>query len=241
MAIYKPILFADLGTTRTQLHFKIPGRKTLPVQVQRRGGNFLCVATVSEPEHELHNLNPVSVDREVVCREIQSLVAFEGYNPWDGEMRTAMPEILKQLLAHEVRQARIRCLHKRDVQGTETASTPMAAHLKQHIESMTAAENYKLQPKDSDAVPAISSDLPMEDMVMTQQTSKAVASHSFLIQAAEKSRAAEIARRRISIAAAEATKKAVVTSARGKYPVIYKYQEGFTNAVRRPVRVSDFL
>jgi hypothetical protein len=32
-----------------------------------------------------------------------------------------------------------------------------------------------------------------------------------------------------------------VASMQMRYPVVFKFQEGFTNAVRRPVRLEDFL
>jgi hypothetical protein len=74
---------------------------------------------------------------------------------------------------------------------------------------------------------------------------------SFLAAAANRSRQAELARKRQGLSGAPkpgaaaglagAKPSGTPTAAAKHYPVIYRYQEGYTNAVRRPVRISDFV
>lgn len=132
---------------------------------------------------------------------------------------------------------RIRSLHKQaekaaHAQDEAKPAAELPAYLRDHLTKQGGSVAA------SAAVPAVA---------LTQNTVKALSSNNtFLTHAAEKSRAAGIARKRMSIAASEAVKvlaggPVAAANTKTRYPVVYRYQEGFTNAVRRTVKLSDLL
>jgi len=168
-----------------------------------------------------------------------------------AEAARALPDMLRQLVAHEVRRARIRAMHKRGdsaaVVGTDGESAPvveLAAHVKKALAGAGVA---------APIVPAVDTTTVTADLDTSGITTAAVMSAGFLAKAAEAARKSEMARKRSMIARAASATAGSSDAAGGgrqasggsvgpgkRFPVIFKHQEGFTNAVRRHVKWSDF-
>ena len=229
------------------------------------------------------------------CSEIHTLVEFAEYDPFDPELhRARLPEVVKQLVAHEIRLGRIRAMHARAALSQHQPSSPSAknsattgddglpittpsavaapvvvpAHVRAQLQTALATKGGK---------PALLSKVEVGgdagEITPSPATERAAAAAgmSFLTVAAQRSRLAQAARKRSAMSApgqaaaaaasAAATSAAaaspsvggselpeasvglVVAAASGsaRYPVVYRYQEGFTNAVRRIVRLRDFI
>ena len=209
-------------------------------------------------------------------------MAFDGYQPHDGEVRGApLASHVRQTLAHEVRLARLRMHHQvqeeqmqiadgaANPDGTSAPSAPaLADHIKRQIASYDAGQ---AGPIATAAVPVT---IPGTD-ADTGAVEDAPAPVSFLERAAARSRELAMARRRNAIAAASAASGTSAEDAadrteaalapldgddtgsiptaveskpsmprplsRGGHHIVLRFQEGFTNAVRRPVVLADFV
>ena len=236
------------------------------------------------------------------CSEIHTLVEYAGYDPFEPSMRPSLPDVLKHLIAHEVRLARIRVAALRAAEGeavdAATASAldadamsaadtsrPHAASTGANVVRVPAHVAAQLTQAAASSVaarrPAASDEEAAAAAAAEPRTSATVVDRvvptgmTFLAAAATKSRAVELTRKRAAMnacvrgvstplslreahrgagAATAATRGAGFTTAnktavsnvqdraaKVTYPVVYRFKEGYTNAVRRPLHLVDFL
>lgn len=234
-------------------------------------------------------------------------VSVPRQSPWgaaDSETNPRVPlnDVARQWAAVEVRLTHIRSKRLRaggedggggdggatSPEATERATVArvtvaLPAHVKAiQAAAVAAAAATAAAPSAAAAAAAKSAASMHEHSAAPLPTAAAPTASNFLTAAAERSRLAELNRKRTAIAAASqlaqvqrvqlaaasadgdgrggealsvapttAASKAAAAAAqqlRGssnaaalRYPVLYKFQEGFTNAVRRPVLLSDFL
>jgi hypothetical protein len=193
-------------------------------------------------------------------------VAFEGCSAFDGVLRgMPVPEAMRELITHELHFARIR--HSRvdaseaaggvgvDASGKATtaaaaaprASVELPEHVKRQIAGVAGAQTSVV------ALAAVVDDAAAADAAPSRR--------NFLTEAANKFRSSAMARSRLTVASSgpSGSAEGAGTSSSGagaasgpggvavagpsgeKFPVFFRYHEGFTNAVKRPLLISEFL
>ena len=166
--------------------------------------------------------------------EISALISYDGYNPFDSAQRPPqLASSVMQALAAEIRVALLLRNRTAEVEKTSAGQASgnsgvptsragaLAPHVLEQLASVKAGERPTIRQLAAPAAPA-----------------------GFLAAAAARSRGREIDRKRAMIASSARTEGgAGAVAPRVEYEpaaVSYRYQEGFTNAVRRPVRLRDF-
>ena len=197
---------------------------------------------------------------------ISILAQYEGYDAWSSDVRPTLPDSVKQNVAHEVRRARIRN-HRSAAASVAVEAKSLSGGSGKHQQGgVGGGATSPTSPLDTsftsssqgggagDAAGRGSSaaqiakearDIAVAFSDEAVASSTSMAASRFLVAAGQKARQAEIRQKRLLMSIALQKKGAYgissndVKSQMGRYPVVYKYQEGFTNAVRRTVRLAD--
>lgn len=157
--------------------------------------------------------------------EIEKLVKFEGV---DDTGRKQVPALLKELLAHG---ATVAALREREMEAKEAQDAGEKAALKEQPK-----EEAKLPPKASTTTPAKS--------LLKPKSGNNSAAKNFLGKRAAKAKEAKSARRaaRVGFDRNKKTKYSNTGSGVELSKVIrFKYQKGFSQAVRAPCPLEDLI
>ena len=188
--------------------------------------------------------------------ELSALLEYDSYEAFDGVLRPKpMASVVMQILAQEVRVVRnLRVREEADAEmaATTTAATTTATIKPQAPRAGGLADHVKAQlrtfgPSAVSVAPVLKS--------IAASTSTTAPSHTrtFLESASDRSRSRDLDRRRNLITV---TSRVGLGGGEGisggggggvhpllttrTFSVCFKYHEGFTNAVRRPVKIRDF-
>ncbi len=187
-----------------------------------------------------------------------------GYSLFDGESQRhpPLPDALKEVLSHEVRLTRLRLSTRASAAkaagagaggtgaGEEAAAPRAPVLLPEHVARQLAAVAGQASVGPSAAAAAAAA--------AAEAAAAAALPRNFLSEAASKSRELHMARKRLAVTVEDGGSGADGAPAAGagagaanggggggggkaKYPVFFRFQEGFTNAVKRTLRISDFL
>lgn len=232
---------------------------------------------------------------------IESLLSFEGCDPYDGEIRSSqLPDLLKEMLSHELRLARLRLSRSNASTAASTdagtAASPASklapVELPEHVKRLLAGVDGPVIAPSAAAGAGSAMAIDGNAAAGVPDADVVVVKRDFLQAAAERSRELQMERKRKAVmmdgpagaaasaassvpassaaasgkrasggpaaavagagaaaAAATAAEKAAGAGApvtggqqQQKYPaVFYRYQEGFTNAVKRSLKIADFF
>lgn len=194
--------------------------------------------------------------------EIDRVVMFEGLEVTDAQRRSAVPSVLKELLAHGVNLENMRERER------EAKKKPHARGDGDGGSIDKASSSAKAQaPKDKitgNALAAVATATPVTPKELTTTfggrrrllgeasqkipaagTAPAAVAKNFLGLRAAKAKAARTARRAATVGFDRSKKKARMSHSGSGAPldavIRYKYQKGFTQAVRVPCRVDDLV
>jgi len=145
---------------------------------------------------------------------IERLVEFTGITP----TFTALPAALRQLLAREIKFEKVRQAAQAMCRDGPSAAETAKAKLQEEARIKEAAAQ-KLKQETEDKI---------KQMVSKKRPANAVKRDFF--------------GRVVSDAAVKTQSLAAKSKAKAQvHPIKYQYQEGYTNAIRRPVNLQDFL
>ena len=141
--------------------------------------------------------------------------------------------------------------------GDPNTQVSLPEHVKAIKEAAIASSNESMKKHGEKVSTRLVNEIL--NLVDSDGPIKSSTSQNFLATAAENARRSELNRKRTAIAVASKTKdeeqihdtniqkqQSKESTQSGnplqiRYPIIYKFQEGYTNAVRRPVLLRDFL
>ncbi len=189
--------------------------------------------------------------------DLGRLATFAGYDPWSSpEVRgPELHPLLQQMLATEVRLARMAASYRERAvtvraggNGEAVGRTaPVAVALPEHVKRQLA-DGGKGAAARLAAAAAVEVALPPPDVPRKPATQL-----QYLSDRSVRSREQDLARKRSAIEATRVQANGVkappvvgaapyagAKAAPVTFLFTYKYHEGFTNAVRRPVTLRDF-
>jgi hypothetical protein len=177
--------------------------------------------------------------------DVERFVRFRGYNPREHGARALCSDIAREVIGDQARYVAVRSVFQRRHLAApahpDPSSSSSSSALPDHIQRQVDSANRRKQlakPSDDSDVPqaAAHPSLAAEDGPPPQK------GQGFLASFAAAARARETKRQQQQRSSALTVSQQHVNTlaAKAQHAVTFRFQEGFTNAVRRPASLADF-
>mmetsp|Transcript_26426 Transcript_26426/g.67927 ORF Transcript_26426/g.67927 Transcript_26426/m.67927 type:complete len:563 (-) Transcript_26426:300-1988(-) len=199
------------------------------------GLTFTTTSTFANPSNRGNHLPPL-------CPPVEALTSFSGVK---HPVTQALPETFLRRVAHEVTLETIRRAGRAATEAEGDGEAPMEEGFEPATEAAgsaaagSAAPAAALQVRLADRIKASSAS---NRQLAPADVARAAGGGSWLETLRKQSSKRKQASRKPADGSGGGSQAAVSQAAQGKHgPVLYKFHEGYTNAVKRRVRMSDLL